>query len=293
MYKSLEQHTKQTCSTSSIQKTDHRVRYVMGLGVALLLLDVTGCGVGEHELSSRTQELVTGNGLTPTALEKNLPALSALGGRALSSAGPVGGAWPLDSETAGVLAATAAGRRVLSYAMKCALDRNDVVVVESDYAQYKFSGGLGVAPEWKTHGALEPGQQHAVSACVLAHVNVFGVTVPISLRDYRTLDTSADEKAGYESHEATFFGNLFSASPAMYVCSGDSDMSTGDGELRQCSVLSDASSVQTRCGFTLVGSCRDVCDSEIEGSYRNCWDSPARDGLFFAETMSVWLDIYG
>lgn len=267
------------------------------LGAALLVLQATACvavdGEATDDLGSDQYKELTCNGLTPSALAENLPALRAIADRPLIGGAP----GLLASDVAAAMNATASGAAVLDYAIDCALDSDDHVG-EANGAAPRYYGRMGLAPQWK-HNALDASARRALSACMLAHVNAFGVTVPLSVRDYGQLDTSVEEVVRYDRYEATFYGDLFSPTPAMYVCSGDPgpdmsvpygshDLTAGDRLLRRCSDESSAGSSETMCGFTLTGACSDVCDTRVEGSHKDCWDSPARDGIPFAETISAW-----
>ncbi len=67
-------------------------------------------------------------------------------------------------------------------------------------------------------------EAHWVSACMLARINAFGVTLQISLRadnaPVASLDTSTEERAQFPLDEAGFFGNSFSENAPADVCSG-------------------------------------------------------------------------
>ncbi len=48
---------------------------------------------------------------------------------------------------------------------------------------YRFAGGLGLCPTWVTTGGYASKEcQELVSACILARSNLFGISVPLSLR---------------------------------------------------------------------------------------------------------------
>ena len=283
-------------------------RGVLILGAALLTLEATACVSSSDELAdgldTQSYKELTCNGLTPDALAENLPALSAVADGPLINGALSDGTLLLDSEAFAAMSATATGMDVLDYAIECALSSDDVVFTSAEGGHYGQRGRLGLAPQWKER-ALDTSAQRALSACILSHVNLFGVHVPFSARDYAELETSSDEIARYSRYEATFYGNLFAATPSMYVCSGDPapdmsvpygshDLTFGDRLLRRCSDVdnsgdsSDSGTGETLCGFTLVGSCSDVCDSQVEGSHQSCWDTPAKDGVSFAETVSAW-----
>ena len=126
---------------------------------------------------------------------------------------------------------TAEGRSTMKYAVGCALPPGRTVTLrDADGNPYSFAGELGVAPEWEAEpcGAA---CQEAVSACVLARVNLTGAKVPLFMNgDNEALGFR--ESAGYERQEGAYFGNLFSNPPVAYACKGrDADVSPIEGRL--------------------------------------------------------------
>src|SRR5690606_9277831 len=103
------------------------------------------------------------------------------------------------------LETTEEGRDLLSYVAKCALRAEDILVAEHEGATYEFPGLLGVAPTWED-APPTPALQRWVSGCLLAHVNAFDTSVPISLRAPDTLDFDIAESVQFPVHEATFIG---------------------------------------------------------------------------------------
>ena len=113
--------------------------------------------------------------------------------------------------------ATAAGRKTVSYIVKCALAAGDTLVKGS----YTFAGKLGLAPEWK-HGSCGTSCQQIVSACVMAHVNTTGRRIPDlhPRRRVRWCSAWDAETNKYPMQEGAFFGNIFTSPPQAYFCNG-------------------------------------------------------------------------
>ena len=79
---------------------------------------------------------------------------------------------------------TSAGRKTVSYLVKCALASNDSLVkADQNGNNYTFAGGIGLCPAWKTRrrGDQRASAWRAISACMMAHVNTAGVHVPLWL----------------------------------------------------------------------------------------------------------------
>jgi hypothetical protein len=195
----------------------------------------------------------------------------------------------LNSLAADGLETTNEGRELLSYVAKCALRAEDTLVAVHAGVTYEFPGLLAVAPEWENAPLTTSGQQW-LSGCLLAHVNAFGTSVPISLRAAGKLDADVPESIAFPVYEATFFGNVFNIEQDMYACTGDMPdvahaLSTDRG-LRVCSDTENADGT-SQCQFITVGRCRDVCSDKH--SPKLGWTGCAAGGVVFPEAVSVYL----
>ena len=84
------------------------------------------------------------------------------------------------SSTVGLMT-TDPGRQTVSYLVRCALAAGDYLDKKDPTGTtYRFTGGLGLAPQYKT-GACDQECQEWLSACMLAHVNAVGQHIPIWL----------------------------------------------------------------------------------------------------------------
>jgi hypothetical protein len=117
------------------------------------------------------------------------------------------------------LMASENGRRVASYAVKCALPAGRTIEkFDARGNVHTFEGAVGIAPEWE-NGRCGEDCQEWMTACLLAHVNLTGKHVAI----WVTGDHPAvrlDTNRGFSLEEAAFFGNVFTGPPAAYACAG-------------------------------------------------------------------------
>ncbi len=120
------------------------------------------------------------------------------------------------------LLSTDKGAELFSYVVTCALDEDQDLRVASTGAVY--TGNLGLAPQW-LDGDCDTSCQRWVSACVLAHTNSFGHTVPISPRGgHENLAWNQAIEDEYSFEEAAYYGNLFMPAGERWavVCGGQS-----------------------------------------------------------------------
>jgi hypothetical protein len=201
----------------------------------------------------------------------------------------------LSSLSAETLASTQEGAAVLPYLVRCALPESDSVAVLG----VTYEGLFGVAPDWKDQ-PLVSGDQEAVTACLLAHVNNYDISVWLSGRVHGLADTTADERQRFSEYEGSFYGNIFSVTQYAYACMGKAapdfsvaypnhDTTEGDRLMRRCTDPSLAVPGQTECGMIFAGKCSEVCDTAISGSHSNCWPDATRAGTQYPHTMSTWL----
>ncbi len=175
------------------------------------------------------------------------------------------------------------GRDLLLYVARCALNDGDVLVAEHGNATYEFPGLLGLAPEWE-HRGLTTAESRWVSACLIAHVNAFGVAVEISLRAPGPILATAQEAYDFPVYEATFFGHVFGDDLETYSCLGsDAEIALAHAPDRAHRVCADPG---PHCEVVELGFCRDVCDTYVPGTgWTGCQVGADR----YDETVSVFL----
>ena len=244
----------------------------------LLLVAVTGCITDfDDEIASTSDAVSTQNRLTLNRLTLNRLTLNRLTLNSLASDG---------------LENTVEGRELLEYVIRCALPAHTTVVAEVDGAVYEFPGRLGLAPNWLS-SALSKRGSGLVSACLLAHVNAFDVSVPLSARAAGLAVTGA-ERTAYPIYEATFFGDVFADAPELYGCTGDDPEEALENSpyraLRVCADALDGAPGPSACEFGAVGPCADVCERELPNfGWDHCWTEPGQHGQFFEQGVSSWL----
>ena len=182
--------------------------------------------------------------------------------------------------------ATPQGQLAMSYLVRCALpaDRS-LEKYDADGSLHRFEGAIGVAPEWE-HGTCDGACQEWVSACLLAHVNLTGVHVPIWLTAaHPAIDWSTSEE--YPNEEAGYFGNLFSAQPVAFVCFGRG-LQVNPIPGRVC--VGDATCPYLDPYLVHGGACdaRAACSSHADGSKREGYESCSVEGHAFSHVVTVW-----
>jgi hypothetical protein len=162
------------------------------------------------------------------------------------------------------LLATEEGRELLSYIVRCALAEGDALYATVEGVEYVFDGLIGLAPNWHEQ-AFSADEKGWMSACLLAHVNNFGLVVPISLRGaHPALAVTPEEIAGYTHAEGGFYGDLFREDQVMYACLGWDPQGEPEDQSpflpeRVCAYSSEEIGGLTECGFINVGPCQRAC----------------------------------
>jgi hypothetical protein len=105
----------------------------------------------------------------------------------------------------------AAGGRLLDYAARCMFDEQTFVTLTNPPAvpmTVPAHRPLGLGPSWVS-GPLSPDEQKYLMACLLAHINVTGSTVTISVRGPTpALALDPGEATRFTVLEGAFYGEL-------------------------------------------------------------------------------------
>lgn len=167
-----------------------------------------------------------------------------------------------------------------------------------------FPGSLGLAEHWIDR-SLDPKGQRWVTACLLARVNLYGVSVEISLRGVAPqLSVSPDEAELYSLQEGAFYGNIF-ADPDQPLdwnaCRGKDQAreEVGGLEFRDCTEPDPNDPTHTKCGFKYAGDCGNYTQSFTqphacrsfdpdEGTYGDCL---AREENNHEQSMKVYREV--
>lgn len=219
----------------------------------------TGCVVDEIDLSTESSEVLSSNRISLNGLTLERSVLGDV------AAGPLGSA----DTRAPDLFTTTEGREQFSYLVSCALPADKTITIGKGKSRYTYNGSLGLASIWE-RSALPTQLYGRVSACMLARTNYFGVSVPISMRGSGFATTDA-EKQAFTVQEGAFWGDVFTPGATMAACPSALKLSgstISTLSLRECTVSVDGTT--TKCGFSYVGGCEDVCTTDAGDTYRNC-----------------------
>jgi hypothetical protein len=221
-----------------------------------LVVVVAGCAASGPSLGTTESHVETQNRLATNRLATNRLATNRLATNGLSEATSIA-----DLKT---MASDEGGRELLTYMVSCALPEGQSLDVVTDDGTYTFDGMIGLAPDWVTQ-PLSTTDARWVSACLLARVNYYGVTVHISMRgDSPALAITPEEGTDYPLYEGAFWGNLFVDGPQdKNACMSQyksTDPQVASVPLRECTVPTGDGT--TMCGFTYAGICEDVCSGE-------------------------------
>lgn len=183
----------------------------------------------------------------------------------------------------------------LTSVFECALPGGTEITVGSGDRTVTFRGYWGFAPEW-LEGPCEEACQEWVSACLMTHINDYGLPVDIFLagtnEHLQALGVRPEDR-GFAVLEGAYYGNVFQRPALMYACRGH-DRDALALTWRVCSRPG------ARCGFEIAGPCgpvdgetgadaTGVCEVTPEGFYRNCRTSRGADGRTYSRVLNVYM----
>ena len=246
-----------------------------------------GCAMaGDDSLDSSSEALTSENLMSSNLLSSNLLSLNLLSSNLLSSNLLSSNNLALNTLASNGMENTNDGRELLKYLAKCSLPPGKSLVVHSAGVDYSYPGLLSLAPNW---GAmpLNFSERRTMSGCLLAHVNAYGVSVPISVRLGNMMRADTAEAALFPVHEASFYGNVFDGQVSAFACVGtDRAAALAQSPWRQWRSCADAVNGNLSvCNIAVAGSCATQCDSSANG-YRMCKDP---SGAQWRDSMSVFL----
>jgi hypothetical protein len=238
-----------------------------------------GCGAVDEfpeasPLTGEPQELGSNNGLSTNGLSANGLSANGLSANGLSANGLSLNGLNTESFRTWFQANRPLSESVMRYLILCAVPSGqsrtftDAVTGES----FTWSGGLGVAPDWANGRPATVAEQQLVSACMAAHVNKFGMRIPLSVlgRNARNepIPYTSWELSTYSHKEACFFGNLFTRE-GIYLGNDRGNLSARESSARACSISSNAENMRTTdCPpLNYVGSCTNYCTLDASKTY--------------------------
>lgn len=255
---------------------------VLGIASVSLLI---GCAGEEPSLQEFEQQAIALNRIALNGIVANRVAATAIAENPLA----VGRSESIlqANPVSDPLLRTAEGREYLAYIVSCAMPAGTVLETVSGEERYSFGGSIGLAPGWE-HRAMTESEKRWVSACLLARVNAYGISVAVSMRgDHASLLPTDGEREAFGQSEGAFYGNVFSAAEdrmEMFACRGAAQAAGEGGGLVHRDCAEPAANGLTVCGFRYVGDCLDfspqtpsahACASGWGDEYQDCHTRPS------------------
>jgi hypothetical protein len=253
-----------------------------------------GCGpqdsLEEVTLASQSAELASLNGLTANGLTANGLSANGLSANGLSANGLSANGLSANGLSTSTFSAwfsndPAMADMMMRYVVRCAVpDGETRSYTDTATGQsYTWYGALGLAPGWASGAAPALAEQQIITACVMAHVNRYGLSIPISVlgRDAQgaLIPFTRDELDTYSVREACFFGNLF-AQEGRYFGVDRHVSDEAQYLTRACAGTEDASgNPVTSCSpLRYVGACTQFCTADPSGPF---YSVCARNGVVY------------
>ncbi|WP_370643900.1 hypothetical protein [Myxococcus sp. RHSTA-1-4] len=164
---------------------------------------------------------------------------------------------------------TASAEVVMKYLVRCALPAGQTRTFTNSVTgvTYTWTGSVGLAPGWGSGLAATALEQQVVSACLAAHVNKYGVSIPFSVlgrtAQGAAIAYTASELSTFSEKEACFFGNLFDGS-GIYAANDQNSLNHRESTSRGCGLSSNVPNAE--CSPLLhVGTCSSLCERAYDG----------------------------
>jgi hypothetical protein len=241
----------------------------------------SGCGPAEPlteplSLESESQELSSNNGLSANGLSYNGLSANGLSYNGLSANGLSYNGLSSSAFTQWFTHDSALADMLMTYVIRCAVPAGQSrSYTNSQTGQtYTWAGGLGLAPDWASGHPASYNEQQIVTACLLAHVNRYGMHVTISVLGLtawgNAIPYTPGELATYTVREACFFGNLFTANSLFFGIDRPIN-NTGEYLTRACGALDSSGSASQCAPLQFVGRCSQLCSPGYTGTfYSSC-----------------------
>jgi hypothetical protein len=244
--------------------------------LAVLLLPLMACGPLEEAptgleapLDSLEQAQMMDNGLSLNGLSLNGLSLNGLSLNGLSLNG-----LSTQAFKDWFNADPALHNEVMRYIVRCAVAPKETRSFTSELTgtTYTWTGELGLALNWASGAVPTVAEQQVVSACLAAHVNTYGVSVPISVLglkgDGKPIPIQKDELNIFDKSEACFFGNLFTGE-GIYVGNDRTSLGPQESTSRRCALSPVLSGTDPACPpVKRVGRCEALsCQMDPNSKY--------------------------
>ncbi|MFP2908291.1 hypothetical protein ACLESD_25215 [Pyxidicoccus sp. 3LFB2] len=250
-----------------------RARSWLRASFALVLGLGGGCGPAELPVEAvapraQAQEAVDDNNLSTNGLSFNGLSFNGLSFNGLSFNGLSTQAFQSWFHTNPALA-----DEVMRYLVRCGVPEGQTRTYTHPQsgAVYTWQGRLGLAPVWASGAAAPVLEQQLVSACLAAHVNPYGVNVPISLlgrhAQGQPIPYTSSEVNAFPKQESCFFGNLFTGQ-GLYAGSRGTLLTQYQSSSRACAVVDNSGSQRVQClPLVYVGECANHCTLDPMGLF--------------------------
>jgi hypothetical protein len=264
---------------SSGRRTNRSLSIALALGSVALL---AGCGseatgvthdAGDPRLGAAMETLSADNGMSQNGMSQNGMSQNGMSQNGMSQNGFGTTAFQSWFNTDPALSDV-----VMKYVAKCAAA--DGTSYEwrnpSSGVTHRWSGLLGLAPGFAAGSAPTTAEKQLITACLAAHVNVYGVSVPISINGYRadgnSLGHAPDEWTTFPLDEGAFFGNVFDGQ-GVFVCQRHGTFTSDKSSVRACVQDTTVVGPSSQCApLYNVGTCSEVCSSwsSTNKAYQSC-----------------------
>ncbi|MBN1207426.1 MAG: hypothetical protein JXB05_21290 [Myxococcaceae bacterium] len=244
------------------------------MATLVLLMGSVACGPLENAGGpieaplSREQALAGDNGLSINGLSINGLSINGLSINGLSINGLASADF---SSWFAQDAALNAG--VMQYVVKCAVPEGESRSYQdpSTGASYTWQGLLGLAPGWASGQRITEAEEQLVSACLAAHVNKYGMHVPLSVlgrtAQQQSIPYTAEELQSFPRREGCFFGNLF-RSEGLFAGTDGAYLNDDESSPRACGLTTPQDAQGAQCSpLGHVGSCEAFCTLDPSGVF--------------------------
>jgi hypothetical protein len=249
------------------------------MATCVVMLGSVACGSMEdgaapvEALRAQEQELLATNGLTQNGLTQNGLTQNGLTQNGLTQNGltqnGLGGA---DFSTWFAQQAPQ-NSMLMKYLVQCAVPAGETRSAEDPVtgASYTWEGSLGLAPGWASGQPMTEAEQQVLSACLAAHVNKFGLNVPLSVlgrtAQQQTIPYSQEELQSFSRREGCFFGNLFTNEGLFAGVDGEY-LNNGESSPRACGLTTSQDELVSQCSpIVHVESCENFCTLDPTGLF--------------------------
>jgi len=254
-------------------RLDRYLSTSLALAAAALL---AACGPNAESLldgkdvGAGAQQLVGDNGLSANGLSANGLSANGLSANGLSANGLSKASFSTWFNTNAALSNT-----VMSYVYGCAAPAGSTLTWKNPTTgvNYAWAGVLGLATGWAGGAPATVAEQQVITACLAAHVNKYGIHVPIAVEGRGATGAQipilVGELTTFSWREACFFGNLFNGE-GVALAFDRGNWGASSSSARGCAV--DINGVWVDCLpiVTTGDECRDICTADSTGTF---WES--------------------